>query len=153
MVTLYCCCAGTVLLLWEHCTAAVEHTQSHTFCNNTCICTWSHTHTGKHASRSWARAGKSAAGAVAAAARELRPVEIVGVYEAQRETLEGELAAAKAEVRITAPKPDNMLGSLCPVPMCRILMCVQWLACVFRSFRAAAAPVTRTPLPLALTLL
>lgn len=34
------------------------------------------------------QSGKSAAGAVAAAARELRPVEIVGIYESQREELE-----------------------------------------------------------------
>lgn len=38
-------------------------------------------------------------GAVAAAARELRPVELVGIYEGQKEALEKELAAAKAEVR------------------------------------------------------
>ena len=31
---------------------------------------------------------KSAAGAVTAAVRELRPLEIVGLYEAQREALE-----------------------------------------------------------------
>ncbi len=42
-----------------------------------------------------ARAG---AGAVAAAARELRPAEIVGVYEAQREATEAELAVLKQEV-------------------------------------------------------
>lgn len=41
----------------------------------------------------------NAAGAVAAAARELRPVELVGIYEGQKEALEKELAAAKAEVR------------------------------------------------------
>jgi hypothetical protein len=40
----------------------------------------------------------AAAGAVAAAARELRPVEIVGLYEAQREALEGETAGLRAEV-------------------------------------------------------
>lgn len=40
----------------------------------------------------------NAAGAVAAAARELRPVELVGIYEGQKEALEKELAAAKAEV-------------------------------------------------------
>jgi hypothetical protein len=41
----------------------------------------------------------NAAGAVAAAARELRPVELVGIYEGQKEALEKELAAARAEVR------------------------------------------------------
>ena len=39
-----------------------------------------------------------APGAVSAAARELRPVEIVGLYETQRVALEAELAACKAEV-------------------------------------------------------
>jgi hypothetical protein len=42
---------------------------------------------------------RAAAGAVAAAARELRPIELVGIYEGQREAVERELAAAKAEVR------------------------------------------------------
>lgn len=41
---------------------------------------------------------RAAAGAVAAAARELRPVELVGIYESQKEAMEKELAAAKAEV-------------------------------------------------------
>jgi hypothetical protein len=36
---------------------------------------------------------------VAAAARELRPVELVGIYEGQKEALDKELAAARAEVR------------------------------------------------------
>lgn len=44
-------------------------------------------------------ARRAAAGAVAAAARELRPVELVGIYESQKEVMEKELAAAKAEVR------------------------------------------------------
>jgi hypothetical protein len=44
-------------------------------------------------------AGRGAAGAVAAAARELRPVEIVGVYEQQREGLELEASRLRAEVR------------------------------------------------------
>lgn len=44
-------------------------------------------------------ARRAAAGAIAAAARELRPVELVGIYEGQKEALERELAAAKAEVR------------------------------------------------------
>lgn len=44
---------------------------------------------------------RGAAGAVAAAARELRPVELVGLYEVQKEALEKELAASKAEVRRT----------------------------------------------------
>lgn len=44
-------------------------------------------------------------GAVAAAARELRPVELVGIYEGQKEALEKELAAAKAEVRHSSHKP------------------------------------------------
>lgn len=44
------------------------------------------------------RRGSNAAGAVAAAARELRPIELVGIYEGQKEALEKELAAAKAEV-------------------------------------------------------
>ncbi|EFJ49191.1 hypothetical protein VOLCADRAFT_117327 [Volvox carteri f. nagariensis] len=43
-----------------------------------------------------------AAGAMAAAARELRPVEIVGLYETRRETAEQELAAYCAEVRSLA---------------------------------------------------
>jgi hypothetical protein len=43
-------------------------------------------------------ARRAAAGAVAAAARELRPVELVGLYETQKEEVERELAAAKAEV-------------------------------------------------------
>ena len=38
-------------------------------------------------------------GAVAAASREMRPVEIVGLYEEQREGLEVELGAARQEVR------------------------------------------------------
>jgi hypothetical protein len=38
------------------------------------------------------------AGAVAAASREMRAVEIVGLYESQREGLEAELNAAKKEV-------------------------------------------------------
>jgi hypothetical protein len=45
---------------------------------------------------------RMSAGAVAAAARELRPVELVGIYEGQKEALEKELAAAKAEVRHSA---------------------------------------------------
>jgi hypothetical protein len=44
-------------------------------------------------------ARRAAAGAVAAAARELRPIELVGIYEGQKEAVERELAAAKAEVR------------------------------------------------------
>jgi hypothetical protein len=48
---------------------------------------------------SLARRSSNVAGAVAAAARELRPVELVELYEAQKEALEKELAAAKAEVR------------------------------------------------------
>jgi len=43
-------------------------------------------------------AARNAAGAVAAAARELRPVEIVGIYEMQREAAEGELAVLRQEV-------------------------------------------------------
>jgi hypothetical protein len=43
-------------------------------------------------------ARRAAAGAVAAAARELRPIELVGIYEGQKEAVERELAAAKAEV-------------------------------------------------------
>lgn len=42
--------------------------------------------------------GRGAAGAVSAAVREMRPVEIVGLYEVQREGLDAELAAAKSEV-------------------------------------------------------
>ncbi|BDA41633.1 hypothetical protein COCOBI_02-4140 [Coccomyxa sp. Obi] len=42
---------------------------------------------------------KSAAGAVSAAVREMRPLEIVGVYESQREALEMELAVLRAEMR------------------------------------------------------
>jgi hypothetical protein len=45
-------------------------------------------------------ARRAAAGAVAAAARELRPIELVGLYETQKEVVERELAAAKAEVTI-----------------------------------------------------
>lgn len=37
---------------------------------------------------------------MAAAARELRPVEIVGLYESRREALEEELSVCRAEVRI-----------------------------------------------------
>ncbi|KAF5839020.1 hypothetical protein DUNSADRAFT_1797 [Dunaliella salina] len=44
--------------------------------------------------------GKNAAGSIAAASRELRPVEIVGVYEQQREGLETQLVAARTEVRL-----------------------------------------------------
>ena len=40
-------------------------------------------------------------GAVAAASREMRPVEIVGLYEEQREGLEVELGSARQEVRAT----------------------------------------------------
>lgn len=36
---------------------------------------------------------------MAAAARELRPVEIVGLYETRREAAEQEVAAWRAEVR------------------------------------------------------
>ncbi|GIM00811.1 hypothetical protein Vretimale_5731 [Volvox reticuliferus] len=43
-----------------------------------------------------------AAGAIAAAARELRPVEIVGLYETRREAAEQELAGYRAEVRSLA---------------------------------------------------
>ncbi|GLI64985.1 hypothetical protein VaNZ11_008410 [Volvox africanus] len=43
-----------------------------------------------------------AAGAIAAAARELRPVEIVSLYETRREASEQELAAYRAEVRSLA---------------------------------------------------
>nr|BAI63221.1 basal body protein [Chlamydomonas reinhardtii] len=43
-----------------------------------------------------------AAGAMAAAARELRPVEIVGLYESRREALEEELSVCRAEVRSLA---------------------------------------------------
>ncbi len=50
-------------------------------------------------------------GAVAAAARELRPVEIVGVYEQQRETLEYELAVAKKEVCTMLPKSVFMCSA------------------------------------------
>jgi hypothetical protein len=45
-------------------------------------------------------ARRAAAGAVAAAARELRPIELVGLYETQKEAVERELAAAKAEVTV-----------------------------------------------------
>ncbi|GLC33253.1 hypothetical protein PLESTM_000040900 [Pleodorina starrii] len=45
---------------------------------------------------------QKAAGAMAAAARELRPVEIVGLYESRREAAEQELAAYRAEVRSLA---------------------------------------------------
>jgi hypothetical protein len=45
-------------------------------------------------------ARRAAAGAVAAAARELRPIELVGIYEGQKEAVERELAAAKAEVSV-----------------------------------------------------
>ncbi|MEW5300295.1 MAG: hypothetical protein WDW36_003235 [Sanguina aurantia] len=43
--------------------------------------------------------GKGAAGAISAASRELRPIEIVAIYELQREALEGELGGARSEVR------------------------------------------------------
>lgn len=43
-------------------------------------------------------AARSASAAVAAAATELRPVDIVGVYEAQREAAEAELALLRQEV-------------------------------------------------------
>ncbi|KAK9842063.1 hypothetical protein WJX81_006688 [Elliptochloris bilobata] len=48
------------------------------------------------------QAGRSAAGAVAAAARELRPVEIAGHYEAQLEPLQEEAAGLRAEVGVLA---------------------------------------------------
>ena len=51
--------------------------------------------------------GRAAAGAVGAAAREMRAVEIVGLYEAQREGLEAELSAAKAEVGL-----ENLVGEV-----------------------------------------
>ncbi|KAL6756451.1 hypothetical protein V8C86DRAFT_73358 [Haematococcus lacustris] len=57
--------------------------------------------------------GTNAAGAVAAAARELRPVEIVGLYEQQRETLDSELTAARKEVRLLAEQlrdAQNMIS-------------------------------------------
>ncbi|PNH02559.1 hypothetical protein TSOC_011452 [Tetrabaena socialis] len=47
-------------------------------------------------------ANGKAAGALAAAARELRPVEIVGLYEARREAADQELAACRAEIRSLA---------------------------------------------------
>ncbi|MEW5316929.1 MAG: hypothetical protein WDW38_008268 [Sanguina aurantia] len=43
--------------------------------------------------------GKGAAGAISAASRELRPIEIVAIYELQREALERELGGARSEVR------------------------------------------------------
>ncbi|KAK9820170.1 hypothetical protein WJX72_007055 [[Myrmecia] bisecta] len=46
--------------------------------------------------------GRAAAGAVSAAARELRPVEIVSMYESHREGMEMELVALRAEVRTLA---------------------------------------------------
>jgi hypothetical protein len=49
-------------------------------------------------SRAAAAAGCTAAGALAVAARELRPAEIVGLYEQQREALEAEAAGLRAEV-------------------------------------------------------
>ena len=61
----------------------------------------------------------SPSGAVAAAAREMRPVEIVGLYEAQREGLEAELTAAKGEVRWTL----EMCGTCVPT----LLSCVSVL--------------------------
>ncbi|GFH06263.1 uncharacterized protein HaLaN_00865, partial [Haematococcus lacustris] len=57
--------------------------------------------------------GTNAAGAVAAAARELRPVEIVGLYEQQRETLDSELTAARKELRLLAEQlrdAQNMIS-------------------------------------------
>lgn len=45
-----------------------------------------------------ASAPGKAAGAVAAAARELRPLEIVGLYETRREALDQEVAGCRAEV-------------------------------------------------------
>jgi hypothetical protein len=69
------------------------------------------------------RRGSNAAGAVAAAARELRPVELVGIYEGQKEALEKELAAAKAEVGgfvffcacLFCPESAQEAGAACPV--------------------------------------
>eukprot|EP00884_Botryococcus_braunii_P006227 jgi/Botrbrau1/15605/Bobra.0264s0005.1 len=46
--------------------------------------------------------GKSAAGAMAAACRELRPIEIVALYEEEREATEAEVAMLRAEVRTMA---------------------------------------------------
>jgi hypothetical protein len=46
-----------------------------------------------------ARSSAAAAAALGGAVRELRPAELVGLYERQREALEQELAAASAEVR------------------------------------------------------
>jgi hypothetical protein len=58
-------------------------------------------------------------GAVAAAARELRPVELVGIYEGQKEALEKELAAAKAEVRqgLQHYPPVSLRKPVCITPM------------------------------------
>jgi hypothetical protein len=44
----------------------------------------------------------SAPGGIAAATRELRPVELVGLYEGQREALESELAVVRAEAKLLA---------------------------------------------------
>ncbi|KAG1659544.1 hypothetical protein FOA52_016167 [Chlamydomonas sp. UWO 241] len=46
--------------------------------------------------------GRSSAGAVAAACREMRPVELVGLYEAQRAGLESELSHLRSESRTLA---------------------------------------------------
>jgi hypothetical protein len=64
--------------------------------------------------------GRGAAGAVAAAARELRPVEIVGVYEQQREALELDASRLRAEVGVLP------LGVGLVVPL---LLCIWSLDC------------------------
>lgn len=51
-----------------------------------------------HTSLSGGSCNALCAGSLAAAARELRPIEIVSLYENQREVLERELAGNKAEV-------------------------------------------------------
>ena len=42
------------------------------------------------------------AGGIAAATRELRPIELVGLYEGQREALDAELSVVKAEAKLLA---------------------------------------------------
>lgn len=75
-------------------------------------------------------AQRSVAGAVAAAARELRPVELVGLYESQKEVLEQEVATAKAEVGPAAPaglqEGPGGLAACWSVAMCRPSHRVWW---------------------------
>ena len=62
------------------------------------------------------RSPSGSAGAVAAATRELRPVEIVGIYEAQRDAMEQELEVSGDRVAVARGMVEGRQAGMSGMP-------------------------------------